>query len=70
MNQRSDGNIVIEDATCDIETDNALRVHAPDLEGDQWVPKSQIHDDSEVYKAGGSGDLIVSEWIAKEKAWI
>ena len=31
-----------------------------------WVPKSQIHDDSEVYKVGTSGTLIVSDWWAEQ----
>ncbi len=32
-----------------------------------WIPKSQIHDDSEVYEDGTEGTLVVSEWIAREK---
>ncbi len=34
---------------------------------DHWIPKSHIHDDSEVYEMGTNGELIVSEWIATEK---
>lgn len=34
-----------------------------------WVPKSQIHDDSEVFQNGQSGKLVVTEWLAKEKGW-
>ena len=32
-----------------------------------WIPQSQIHDNSEVYKAGDTGKLIMSRWIAKKK---
>ncbi len=33
-----------------------------------WIPKSEIHDDSEVYSVkNGTGTLIISEWIAKQK---
>lgn len=32
-----------------------------------WIPKSQIHSDSEVYQQGDEGTLIVSEWIAEQK---
>lgn len=54
-----------EDVTVIRETDAALLV---DVDGKEvWIPKSQIDDDSEVYKAGTDGTLIVSEWIAKEK---
>lgn len=38
-----------------------------EIDGDeQWVPQSQIDDDSEVYEEGGEGALIVSEWWATE----
>lgn len=47
------------------ETDKAILV---EIEGEKrWVPKSQIHDDSEVYskRSGeGGGSLIVSTWWA------
>lgn len=32
-----------------------------------WIPKSIIHDDSEVFKAGTTGRLIIPEWLAKAK---
>lgn len=35
-----------------------------------WLPKSQIHDDSEVYKNGTDGDLVISKWIATEKSLV
>lgn len=42
-----------------------------DIEGTKvWVPKSVIHDDSEVYskKSGeGGGTLIVERWWAKKR---
>lgn len=41
------------------------------IEGKEvWIPKSQIHDDSEVYDDDHEGKLVVSEWIAKEKELI
>lgn len=47
------------------ETDKALL--CTDHGGwEQWVPKSQIHDDSEVYKKGQEGDLIVKSWWAEQ----
>lgn len=49
-------------------TANALLV---DIDGDEhWIPQSQIDDDSEVYKAGDEGELVVSEWIATQKGMI
>lgn len=35
-----------------------------------WVPKTQITEDSEVYKMGTSGTLIVTEWLARKKGWL
>lgn len=34
-----------------------------------WIPKSQIHDNSEVYDSGdhAEGTLIIPEWLAIEK---
>lgn len=34
---------------------------------DVWVPKSQIHDDSEVYKQGHEGKLVLSQWFAEQE---
>jgi hypothetical protein len=39
-----------------------------EIEGEEiWIPKSQIHEDSEVYAKGTDGDLIITEWIAGKK---
>lgn len=38
--------------------------------GDVWVPKSQIHDDSETYKSGTNGTLIVTQWFAEQRGWV
>lgn len=32
-----------------------------------WVPRSVIHDDSEVYEAGHAGTLVVQAWWALKK---
>lgn len=34
-----------------------------------WVPKSAVHDDSEVYKDGDEGTLIVKDWLAEKRGW-
>ena len=34
-----------------------------------WVPKSVLHDDSEVYKMGDKGRLIVKTWFAEKEGW-
>jgi len=57
--------ICVEDASCEKETGAAILV---EIDGESvWVPKSQIHEDSEVYEEDTSGNLIVSKWWGKEK---
>lgn len=51
-------------------SDKALRVYIEKLGADTWVPKSVIHDDSEVYDGGdGEGDLVVETWWAEKEGW-
>ena len=33
----------------------------------RWVPQSVVHDDSEVYKRGDSGNLVVMLWWAEKE---
>lgn len=52
------------------ESDKALLVRTDDG-GEAWIPKSQIHDDSEVYSLKSSpGTMIVSRWIAEQKGLV
>jgi hypothetical protein len=34
-----------------------------------WVPQSVVHDDSEVYKEGDEGRLVVQLWFAEKEGW-
>jgi hypothetical protein len=34
---------------------------------EQWIPKSQIHEDSEVTSKDDSGTLAVKWWFARER---
>lgn len=56
----------VEDVTVEQETAKALLVKFDDGKT-QWIPKSVIDDDSEVYKMGTSGKLIVKEWFAEKE---
>lgn len=50
------------------ETDKALLIRLES--GDEkWIPKSVIHDDSEVYDVGenSSGEVVVQQWLAKKE---
>lgn len=47
------------------QTDKALLCKIDD--DDVWVPKSLIHDDSEVYEPGHHGKLVVAQWFAEKE---
>ena len=52
------------------ETAAAVLVACDDFDEPQWVPKSQIDEDSEVYAKDTEGTLIVSVWLARKKGWM
>lgn len=58
----------IEGAKVEHETPSAILVVVD--EEPIWFPKTQIDDESEVWREGHEGTLIVSEWIAKQKGLI
>ncbi len=40
--------------------------------GEQWIPFSQIHEDSAVDEDATEGDkdeLVVTQWLAEERGW-
>ena len=65
MREHFEKHLAIDNAYCKAESEAAVLVT---IEGeDFWIPKSQLHDDSEVYRKGDSGTLIITKWIAKQK---
>jgi hypothetical protein len=57
--------VYLEGCVCKHETSAAILVEATDLDEETWVPKSQVHDDSEVCHKGDSGTLAVTQWFAE-----
>ena len=55
------------------ESDSGKALLIKDDEGEEfWIPKSQIHEDSEVFKVAGAnsyGRLIVTKWLAELEGW-
>lgn len=49
------------------ETDKAVLVQTE--AGDEvWIPKSVVHDDSEIYDGGSeTGELVVKAWWAEKE---
>ncbi len=50
------------------ETEKALLC---EIGGDEmWIPQSVIDDDSECYKEGDEGDLVVARWWAEKNGLV
>jgi len=60
-----DKNIVVPVAECIRSTTQAILVVIDGAE--HWIPQSQIHADSEVWKRGDKGKLIISKWIGAKR---
>jgi hypothetical protein len=65
MKEHDEKNVLVEDVQVLSESPRALLVYLGGKE--HWIPKSQIHDDSEVYERGQHGAMIITKWIAKER---
>lgn len=61
--------VTIERVKAVRETAAALLVRFDDG-AEEWIPKSHIDDDSEVYKASTEGKLVVTAWIAEQKGLV
>lgn len=53
-------------------TEKAILVRFIELpdEPEIWIPQSQVDDDSEVWKPGDEGTLVINEWIARKNGII
>lgn len=54
----------VDDVFCDAQTTKAIHVFV-DGEG-LWIPQSVVHDDSEVWKKGDEGTLVLHLWWAEK----
>lgn len=54
----------------DSDSGMAVLVEAPELSDPVWIPKSLIHDDSEVFEVGHEGTILIASWFAEKKGWL
>lgn len=54
---------------CTKATDKAILVRELGTGKQTWIPKSVLHDDSEVYDEGHEGTVVVFNWYAEEEGW-
>jgi hypothetical protein len=62
-----DERVEIDGVRCLHRTAAAILVDGPEFEDPIWIPQSQVDDDSEVWKRGQEGKLVISAWFAREK---
>ena len=56
---------VIVQAKCIAQTEKAILVEI--RRDQQWIPQSVILDDSEVWKEGDEGKLVIAAWFAEKE---
>jgi len=56
----------IEDCEIIKATDKAVLVRIGD-EVEKWIPQSMVDDDSDIWKEGDKGDLVVKAWFAEKE---
>lgn len=62
-----DEGVRFEETKVVAQTDRAVLVKGEAFDdGELWIPRSVIHDDSEVWKQGDQGRLILKGWWARE----
>lgn len=55
---------IFRNVRCIAETPKAILV---EINGQEyWIPQSQVDDDSDVYKEGDEGKLIIKAWLAEK----
>lgn len=59
--------VVIEDVLIVAETPRAVLVQAEDLpDGEMWIPQAVITEDSDVWRKGDEGKLVLAGWWARK----
>jgi len=64
----SEQTVELEDITVEAETDLALLCVIDDKQ--RWIPKSVVHEDSEVSREGDSGTIVIMRWFAEKEGLV
>jgi hypothetical protein len=60
----SEQTVEIDDVTVEAETDLALLCSVENKK--HWIPKSVVHEDSEVQSEGDTGTIVIIRWFAEK----
>jgi hypothetical protein len=64
----SEQTVELEDVAVEAETDLALLCNIDDKK--HWIPKSVVHEDSEVSSEGDTGTIIIMRWFAEKEGLV
>ena len=64
----SEQTVELEGITIEAETDLALLCIIDDKQ--RWIPKSVVHEDSEVSSDGDSGTIVLMRWFAEKEGLV
>ena len=64
----SEQTVELDDATVEAETDLALLCNIN--EKSHWIPKSVVHEDSEVSSEGDTGTIVIMRWFAEKEGLV
>ena len=65
MPHDKEGTVEFDNCKVTRETDKAILC---EIDGESyWIPQSHVHENSEVWREGDEGKLVITEWIAIEK---
>ena len=60
--------VEIEDVTVKAETELALLCIIDDKQ--QWIPKSVVHEESEISADGDTGTIVLMRWFAEKEGLV
>jgi len=64
----SEETVELEDVSVEAETDLALLCNIDDKK--HWIPKSVVHEDSEVSSEGDTGTIVLQRWFAGKEGLV
>ena len=64
----SEQTVEFENVAIETETDLALLCNIDDIK--HWIPKSVVHEDSEVSSEGDTGTIVLQRWFAEKEGLV
>ena len=62
--------VSIDDCECIRATERAILCSIGDTGKELWIPQSLVQDESEVYRHGDTGTLVIPAWFARKNGLV